>query len=217
MWSTITVSLHDHSTKALNLNIGTVFGTIVLVVAIIEMIIGCLSLHDCPAQPLLPYMLIINGCINIVQVYSRNLANSGNLDYLIVSVIRMISLFTFVNGEYSSKNTINVDLFFPVVVLVFMIDSTDIVNTNPNPLFFEQVPISNDVKFCNKMLYDFSWYISVSMITIILILCLFGLVAIVYMVDKTKYNILTSKLSSAQASTSVVRNQMLSNLEKMNI
>lgn len=78
----------------------TVLGLLVLLASIAEIAVGWLYINECTVQPLLPYMLISNGVLNIIQVHMRNLANQRAIDYFIMSVFRLIAFFSFVGGTF---------------------------------------------------------------------------------------------------------------------
>jgi len=72
-----------------------VYGFLLLLASIAEIVIGWLKIDDCSVQPSLPYLLLLNGVCNIIQVHMRNLAHQRRLDYFLLTFMRIVDLFTF--------------------------------------------------------------------------------------------------------------------------
>ena len=52
-------------------------------------------IDECTVNPLIPFMCIVNGGLNILNIYCRYLSNIGRLDYSVMSMIRLFAFYSF--------------------------------------------------------------------------------------------------------------------------
>lgn len=148
-------------TAILAIIVGSVVGLIGLalanIISIAQIVIGSIYIHDCTLCPGIPIILIINGCIGVLESFSESVnkkieENSESHSSQIQTTFRI---------EVNVLRLLAIGSFIAWCVLVF---------GSEKPEYYD----SNSEKFCHKTLYLFSfWLLNIYIILIALSLFCF--------------------------------------------